>query len=395
MLGSMRVLHSVLSVSSLLLVGCPDGGSGATTGTDGAGATGDSSGAAATSSTDATTTGNTSDAPTTGDVTTTTGTASTTDDGTTGDGTTGEPADESVTLRDAPCEKSPPAATRCESYEVVCAGLPPAVVDVAVYEAAMGVPSRGSIVFGSGGDGTGFYNFSQAKALVEAGYTLLDRRWPAGWFTGADDGPQQAACRLAALVRHFRATPPAAGPLCATGNSGGSAELTYALTWQGAGAALDFALPTSGPFHRLDLACQGAADPDWPGECEALRSMTCPDCASQTCQLGNGPRTLMDVAFADTPRCSAPGPGDLELLEQRSPALGPDLADLAGARVQLLIGEDDPGAYAPLATALFNALADAGVDAGIDYVADAPHEMDTTQAGADAIRDALLASCVP
>ncbi len=251
------------------------------------------------------------------------------------------------------------------------------------------------MLFGSGGDGTGFYNFTQTKALNNTGYTVVERRWPAGWFTGGTDGPQQAACRLAALIRHLRTSPPARGPLCATGNSGGSAELGYALTWQGAAPSLDFAMPTSGPFHRLDLACQGEADADWPDQCDALRQATCPDCASTGCQLGNGPRSLMDIAFADTPRCTKPGPGDLALLAERGPELGPDVADLGDLPIHFMIGKDDPGAYEPLATALHDSLLAGGAAVDIDYITGAPHEMDSVPAGGDAIRDAILTRCVP
>lgn len=400
----MKCLSPLYCLSALLACSGDDSGSTTTPGsgsaTTGASETGTTGGTTDTPTTDNPTTDNpTTDSPTTDSPTTD---ASTTGPSTTGDptgssstgGTTGAPADESVTLREEPCMKTPGAATRCESYEVECEGLAPAIVDLAIYEGNQGVPSKGTILLGSGGEGTGFYNFTHAKTMLAAGYTLVDRRWPAGWFTGGLDGPQQAACHLAAVIRHLRASPPATGPLCATGNSGGSAELVYALTWQGAGPSLDFAMPTSGPFHRLDLACQGQADATWTAECAALLAANCPNCASKSCQLGPGPRTLMDVAFGDTPRCTAPGPGDLALLAARGPVLGPDVAGLA-LPVKFLIGELDDGAYAPLTTALHDALAAAGLDVSITFVKDAIHEMDTTPPGADAIRDALLAGCVP
>lgn len=375
---------------SALLVACP-GDSGSSTGTDGG-----SSSAPTGASTDDIGTGTSSTStPTTGTTGEPGATTTTGDSATSTGGTTGGSADESVTLLDVPCEKSPGAASRCERYEVVCEGLAPAIVDLAIYEPKGDVASKGTILFGSGGDGTGFYNFTQAQALLEVGYTLVERRWPAGWFTGGTDGPQQAACRLGALIRHLRAEPPASGPLCATGNSGGSAELGFALTWQDAGPSLDFAMPTSGPFHRLDLACQGESDAMWPADCDALRQATCPDCASKACQLANGPRSLMDLAFADTPRCSAPGPGDLALLAERSPALGPDVASLGDLPIHFMIGKDDPGAYEPLATALHDALKASGAVVDIDYITGAPHEMDSVPAGGEAIRDALLARCVP
>ena len=377
----------------LLLPGCPgDGGTSSDSGSTSAASTSASTGSTGLATTDA---GSTSAAPTTsGDPGTTSG-SSGEPGSTTAVGTTGAPVDESVVKLDVPCEKSPPAATRCERYEVTCEGLAPAVVDLAIYEPKPGNESKGTILFGSGGEGTGFYNFTQANALLDAGYTIVDRRWPDCWFTGGTDGPQQTACRLAALIRHLRADPPATGPLCATGNSGGSVELGYALTWQDAGPSLDFAMPTSGPFHRLDLACQGEADPDWPAACDALRQATCPDCLSKTCQLASGPRTLMDKSFGGPMRCMTPGPGDLELLHDRSPALGPSVAGLGALPIHFMIGKDDDGAYEPLATALHDALAAAGLAVDIAYITGAPHEFDMTVAGGDAIREALLARCVP
>ncbi len=311
-------------------------------------------------------------------------------------GTPGDPGQgESVTKRAAPCEKAPGAASRCETYDVVCAGLPAAVVEVAYYDRSAGTSDKGGIVFGSGGDGTGFYNFTQTKRLQDAGYMVIDRRWPAGWFTGGTAGPQQTACRLATLLRYLRASVVKTGSLCATGNSGGSAELGYALTWQGAGKVLDFAMPSSGPFHRLDLACQGETDATWKAQCQSLITSRCPDCASRICQLGNGPRSLIDLSFAAMPKCSASSAADLTQLAMLGPIQGPNASKLDGVPVRFLTGKDDPGGYMPLQTALHDALKASGASVEILYVTGAPHEMDSTPAGATAIGDALLSRCIP
>ncbi|MBK8257691.1 MAG: hypothetical protein IPK82_34110 [Polyangiaceae bacterium] len=317
--------------------------------------------------------------------------------GSTGSGgtTTTNPTGESVTLRAEPCSKIPPQSSKCESFEVECEGLAPAIVDIATYEPTGVGSAKGTILFGSGGEGTGFYNFTQMGKLLNAGYRVVDRRWPDGWFTGGTDGPQQTACRLAAVIRHLRATVASEGLLCATGNSGGSAELGYALTWQGAGASLDFAMPTSGPFHRLDLACQGAADATWPTECLDIVASVCPDCATNQCQLNNGPRSLIDKSFGPTPKCSAPADGDLEFLKARSPELGPDVPGLGDLPIRFMIGKLDMGAYAPLTSELHDALLTAGANVEIAFIDGAEHEMEKTTPGANAITEGLLANCVP
>ena len=322
--------------------------------------------------------------------------------GTTNDGTvdmaggspTGTGKPELVTKTATPCSKAPAAASRCETYDVVCEGLPAAQVEVAYYDRSAGTTAKGSIVFGSGGDGTGFYNYTQTRKLQDAGFNVIDRRWPAGWFTGGTTGPQQAACRLAALLRYVRSSVVPTGAFCATGNSGGSAELSYALTWQGAGKVLDFAMPSSGPFHRLDLACQGEQDATWKAQCQALVTSRCPDCASRLCQLGNGPRSLIDLSFSAMPRCSASTTADLSLISTLGPAQGPN-SKLDGAPVRYLTGKDDTGGYAPLQTALHDALKANGANVEILYITGAPHEMDTTTAGANAIYDGLTTRCVP
>ena len=229
--------------------------------------------------------------------------------------------------------------------------------------------------------------------LSGEGFTVVDRRWVTGWFEGATDGPQQAACRGAALVRFLKTSLAPSAPLCATGNSGGSAELGYELTWQHAGASLDFAMPSSGPFHRLDLGCQGDSDADWPAECAALKAADCPDCASKGCQLSGGVQSLLDLSFGSATRCSAPTGTDLDTLKAASPVDGPYAATLDGVPTHFLEGKLDPGPYMPLSTALHDALKASGADVEITYVDGADHEIDQSTEGAHAILDNLVASC--
>lgn len=88
-------------------------------------------------------------------------------------------------------------------------------------------------------------------------------------------------------------------------------------------------------------------------------------------------------------------PADLSSLMTLGPAQGPSAATLDGAPVRFLTGKDDTGGYAPLQTALYDALKSAGASVEIFYITGAPHEMDMTTSGADAIYDALSSRCVP
>jgi hypothetical protein len=251
-------------------------------------------------------------------------------------------------------------------------------VDPIVFE-----PAAGVFLLGSGG----------ARALISSGRAT--RCSPTATRSSTDGGARTTGGSPAA--RQVRSRRPVgwepfalSEPLCATGNSGGSAELIYALTWADAGDVLTYALPTSGPFHRLDLARQGATDAAWPAQCAALLDEQCPDCAAQRCQVGGGIVALFDASFGATPRCSTPGNGGLAILSAASPVRGSSIPEIAIA-VDLLIGELDDGPFAPLVIALHDELLTAGVDVSLSFIADAGHEMDQFDPGRDAILAALRA----
>jgi hypothetical protein len=90
----------------------------------------------------------------------------------------------------------------------------------------------------------------------------------AGWLTGSTTsaiGPRELACRYATMINWAWTTllqSDQTHPVCATGNSAGSAALAYALaqyqlgSGSGQGPVLRLAELTSGPpFSRLDHAC--------------------------------------------------------------------------------------------------------------------------------------------
>ncbi len=309
-----------------------------------------------------------------------------------------EPSDlespvESVRPRSEGCERASPSVTRCESFEIQCADGSPAIVDVAVFEPEPGLPRKGVVIFGSGGGGTGFYNFPLRKRLTDAGYTLLERRWLAaeGWFSGASEGPPQASCRLAALLRHYKRTLADELPLCATGNSGGSAELVYALTWHDAAQSLAFAMPTSGPFHRLDLFCQGQNDSAWVERADELRNL-CSGCVGTGYQAGGGVITLLDASFDEAP-CSNPGADGLGILRAASPDIGPSIPGLGSLPIHLKVGKLDEKAYAVFVAALAEELEKTRANVTLEFVDHVGHEMDQFEDGARMIADELLAHC--
>jgi hypothetical protein len=117
-------------------------------------------------------------------------------------------------------------------------------------------------------------------------------------------------------------------------------------------------MPTSGPFHRLDLACQGATDPEWPAavrrpaprQLPRLREQELP--AGQWSARADGPlirrrpplqRSRARATWSCSPNAAPPS-------APTSPGFG-------SLPIHFMIGKDDAGAYEPLATALHDALA--------------------------------------
>jgi hypothetical protein len=120
--------------------------------------------------------------------------------------------------------------------------------------------------------------------LLEEGYQTLEYKWiqDGGWLesksNGGDPSDQTAwmglkaaACRQDNLMRRLRAQhhPDPTGntfPYCATGQSGGAAQLAYALTYHDAEAYLDSVVLTSGPvFADIEFGCKEVDDCSVPG----------------------------------------------------------------------------------------------------------------------------------
>jgi hypothetical protein len=131
--------------------------------------------------------------------------------------------------------------------------------------------SIGTIIFLTGGIGNQFYDkefasgASVIQTVVRAGYTAVQIKYDnpvAGWLTGpATNGPLDLACLPSTSMQWVYDHILSFGtPLCATGNSGGSQQIAYALSQYGLGSGttsiLTMVEPTSGPeFSRLDYGC--------------------------------------------------------------------------------------------------------------------------------------------
>lgn len=274
-----------------------------------------------------------------------------------------------------------PAGTECKSLTVTCPDVPDEDVRVLLIP-AVGT-QRGTVVLGTGGLGTGFYNAQVVGALRQAGFRVANRAWATGWENGDPGGMARAACRYATLVTWLDEP---SEPLCVTGNSGGSVEISYALSRYGRDAIIDLAVPTGGPpMGRLDHGCVG--DAAWLTECDALTSGTA--CAgSVQCIYNDSNRAIIDAAYAGTP--CADEDATMAATWEADSVLSPD-AQLAypNTPVRFIFGTQDCTSALPLGLVYANAVTS---ETTISYV-DAPHATFSTAAGRAAIVNAIDSEC--
>ena len=292
------------------------------------------------------------------------------------------PALGTVTAVPGPCPYGvgPVPNTRCRQLEVACAGLDPLVVQLRVTEPDSGVPLRGTVMVGSGGDGGGFYS-SQAGAaelfesLAALGFRLVDRAWPqpSGWMT-AEGGLRLEACRYATLVTWVRDSMHTQGAFCVTGNSGGSGELAYALTSWGRSDLIDLAVPTGGPpLSRMDYHC--GADSTWLSQCPGNVPDDSLDCT---------PGCLIPPSHPACRQCS--GTPTAEQLRWDG-VLNPDaVLHYPRTKVHVILGRQDCSSAVPMAMLFYNAITSAKE---IQFIPNTPHFVPTSPEGREAIRRAI------
>lgn len=285
--------------------------------------------------------------------------------------------------------------SRCFRVAVACPGIAPADVLLKVSDPT--VPVRGTIVFGTGSGGNAFYESFGAPAingillpLLNQGYRIVQRNWaqaPYGWLTGPG-GTLRLACRYSTLLERIHTTIHTGGGFCATGNSGGSAEISYGLAHYGMGRLLDLAVPTAGPpMARIDYGCLGTAVAGWGAQCAALA--TCPVNAS--CEYTGPPQELLDATHDGGTDCRTRNPA-LEAT-WRAESVMSEGAELSYPQttVRFVYGTADCTEAAPIGRLYASAITS---DAGIVIVQGAPHPTPTHDGGAAAIFQFLSNECV-
>lgn len=166
-----------------------------------------------------------------------------------------------------------PPGYDCTGIGVSCPGVTNTEKGFIAVAPGVGTP-KGVIMLFTGGQGDRWWtaasaeNAAFAEDLRAEGFTTVQVKWK-NWLIsskGNDAGTAHLACRPATVINYVHTnyylplgvTPPATGVcgFCITGNSGGSSQVSYALSHYGLDTILDAVVPTEGPPHSvLEKAC--------------------------------------------------------------------------------------------------------------------------------------------
>jgi hypothetical protein len=267
--------------------------------------------------------------------------------------------------------------------QVSCPGLKSLNAQLRITQPAKGTQLRGTVVLGSGGTGNGFYAGTPdvqtlVTSLTGLGFRVVDRAWAGtdGWTT-SEGGLKKEACRYATLLTWVHDNIHTGGKFVASGNSGGSAEIGYALTSWGRAAILDLAVPTSGPpTARLDYACVNQATPQWASLCTSIVPANTMQCPTEACILG----ATNSVCTQITPQATL-----AQLLDDS--VANPDaVLNYPNTLVHFIYGEQDCGEPVPIGLTYSTKVTSRKA---IEFVPNTPHELFSTAEGRAAILNAI------
>jgi len=171
----------------------------------------------------------------------------------------------------------PAGGYTCSSFTVSCPEVTLAEQGSLAIAPGQGTP-KGLVMFFTGGRGNTWWTDS-GKAidpegflgeLRAKGYTTVQVKWN-DWLSAKKNapgtpGPARLGCRPATIVNYVHdtyyqplgVTPEGVGQcgFCITGNSGGSSQVAYTISYYGLEDILDAVIPTEGPPHSvLEKAC--------------------------------------------------------------------------------------------------------------------------------------------
>jgi hypothetical protein len=288
----------------------------------------------------------------------------------------------------------------------------PGVADFSVYlkvNQPSGTP-LGTVMFGTGTGGGTLYDddplfdvngtnggLAVVQGVLNAGFTTVQVSFgspfngnsPNGWLTGPG-GVRRLACRYATVAQwvyqniHNSNTN---APLCATGNSGGSGAIAYALTDYGLSSIFSMVEETSGPpMSRLDKACVPTSSCETQTfNCNGVQQ-TLPVCYS------TDDSKIIDPAYSQ-PVCTnaingATPPSGLFLSDSILGGTSP--VSFPKTRVNQVFGGLDQSAAVEQGVTWYNAVNGTKAQS---CVSDAPHPIPSVQDGASTIATDIQNLC--
>ena len=302
------------------------------------------------------------------------------------------------------------SGAECYEIRVTCSEVAaPARARLKV--AAAGKSPRGTILFATGGLGTASYDSTPEPArilsdLSTAGFRTVQLQWIDSWALGSagkEEGHVRLGCRPATVARwvhdHLHQPGPTAA-FCATGHSGGAAQVAYMLSHHGLEEILAAVVPTGGPpMARMDRSCARDDAKD--------ASLTFPDWATRVIDAGFGflpPGGALSFAPNEVPPAAGPcardEPSFREKLRQASIASGE--GDYVHPRTMVWFvfeGIDDTHAVA-MGTVYHDLLLErksplVRKTVVPDVSHSGPKGLLGSRNGADKVRDILLEECRP
>jgi hypothetical protein len=250
----------------------------------------------------------------------------------------------------------------------------------------------GTLFFTTGGRSDALYSAMSTEQrqtvtqMVSAGFQVFELAWKNGWPARAEGaGVRKAMCGYERAVRWAlgnKATN--LQRICAQGNSAGSFQIAYGLAVYGLEELLDMVVLTGGPpVSRVDASCFGTTDPAltpaiWPADTGGRNLI---DLAmgwinkGDYCKAGTGPAAAAE-ALRDTSLVSPTETRDY---------------DYPHTKVNFVNSEADSTAADECGRLYSNAIATAK---SWYEIAGTQHEVDSTAAGGQKIRDLLLSECV-
>lgn len=292
----------------------------------------------------------------------------------------------------------------CYSLDISCGG----VADFETY-LKVNTPSGsplGTVIFGVGTGGSGLYDdptssgftygSTAVQNVLDGGFTTVQVSFgapfssttPNGWLTGPG-GVRRLACRYATAAQwvydnvHDKNT---SAPMCATGNSGGSGAIAYAVSHYGLDSIFAMIEPTSGPpMSRLDEGCA----PSGP-TCQSVPT----DCGtSQDLCYSAGDAAIIDTAYSQN-LCTSGVNGstaNTSLFLSDSVVDGSTVTfSFPKTNVRILFGGQDSSSAVPQGTVWGGAVTSTKSQL---CVVDAPHSIPNVQDGATQIATDIIGMC--